>query len=129
LPGIKRLTDKSGGVGVVYSGTKESVEVAYCHRCLEMANVRSKLGDRIYLPDKFGHVNILPDADRWRQCHRSGSIYARYQVKQEPELDSLVKPGGPNRSLVTGVPVRKFDRTGRGSYAKKKREQDLSQYK
>jgi hypothetical protein len=130
MPGIRRLWDKSGGIGMISSGSAEH-EIAYCQRCLEMANVRSNLGDRIYFPDKFGHVTIPPDADKWRQCHRCGSIYARYEVKQEAELDSLVKPGGPNTGLITGVPVRKFDRTGKGgSYAKKrKREQDLSQYK
>jgi hypothetical protein len=82
LPGIKRLMDKSGGVGAIYSEEREE-EVAYCKRCLEMANVRSKLGNRIYLPDEFGRTVIPPDADQWRQCHLCGSIYARYEVKQE----------------------------------------------
>jgi hypothetical protein len=126
LPGIRRLWDKSNGVGMISSGSAEH-EIAYCQRCLEMANIRSKLGDRIYFPDKFGHVNIPPDADQWRQCHRCGSIYARYEVKQEAELDSLVKPGGPNTGLITGVPIRKFDRTGKGG--RKMRKQDLSRYK
>ena len=35
MPGIRRLKDKSGGIGVVYSEEREE-EVAYCYRCLEM---------------------------------------------------------------------------------------------
>jgi hypothetical protein len=65
----------------------------------------------------------------WRQCHRYGSIYARYEVKQEAELDSLVKPGSPNRGIVLGIGgSRKLDRTGK-RYMRRKKEQDLSQYK
>jgi hypothetical protein len=41
----------------------------------------------------------------------------------------LVKPGGPNSGLITGIPIRKFDRTGKDWYAEKKRKQNLSKYK
>lgn len=47
---FKRLTNKSGGVGIVYGGSEQSEEIAYCHRCLEMANIRSELGNNVYLP-------------------------------------------------------------------------------
>ena len=57
-----------------------------------MENVRSKLGNRIYFPDEFGKTAILPDADKWRQCHSCGTIYPIYQVKQEAELTSLTEP-------------------------------------
>jgi hypothetical protein len=82
MPGIRRLTEIGTGVGVVYFEKSQEEVVAYCHRCLEMGNVRSKLGNRIYLPDEFGRTVIPPDADQWRQCHLCGSIYARYEVKQ-----------------------------------------------
>ena len=89
MPGIRRLTDS--GIAVVYSGRK-TAEVAYCQRCLEMANIRSKLGNRVYMPDSSGHTNIPPDYDQWRQCHLCGSIYGRYETKQEAELDTITEP-------------------------------------
>jgi hypothetical protein len=87
MPGIKRLTDKSGGVGIVYSG-KDPEEVAYCHRCLKMANIRSKLGNRVYMPDEFGNVTIPPDYDLWRAddprkmiCHFCGTSQLHLSLK------------------------------------------------
>jgi len=41
MPGIRRL--RESGKSVVYSGKNE--EVAYCQRCLEIANIRTKLGN------------------------------------------------------------------------------------
>jgi hypothetical protein len=96
-----------------------------------MANVRSKLGQRIYFPDEYGNVVIPPDDDKWRQCHRCGKVYPRYEVKQEADLVTLVKPGSPSnhRGIVLGIGgSRKLDRTGKRCVRKKK-EQDLSQYK
>jgi hypothetical protein len=96
-----------------------------------MANVRSKLGQRIYFPDEYGNVVIPPDDDKWRQCHRCGKVYPRYEVKQEADLVTLVKPGTPSnhRGIVLGIGgSRKLDRTGKRCVRKKK-EQDLSQYK
>jgi hypothetical protein len=131
MPGIGRLRDKST-TAVIYSGRKQE-EIAYCHRCLEMANVRSKLGNRIYLPDEFGKTVIPPDADKWRQCHRCGTIYPRYEAKQEAELTSLTEPSDNpfkfNSSSVMSVgETRKFDRTGKRQH-KKQFKQDLTQYK
>lgn len=42
MPGIRRLTDKGRGVGIIDSTDSDQEEIAYCQRCLEMANVRSK---------------------------------------------------------------------------------------
>jgi hypothetical protein len=38
-----------------------------------MASVRSKLGNRIYLPDSSGQTVIPQDADQWRQCYLCGA--------------------------------------------------------
>jgi hypothetical protein len=110
MTGIRRLTDKKySSVGVVYSGSSEK-EIAYCQRCLDMANVRSKLGYRIYFPDSTGQIVIPPDDNKWRQCHRCGKVYPRYEVKQEADLVTLVKPGSPSshRGVILGVEKRKF---------------------
>jgi hypothetical protein len=131
LPGIRRLADKYSGAGVVYS-EKSQEEIAYCQRCLDIANVCSKLGNKIYLPDEFGNITIPPDDNKWRQCHRCGKIYPRYDVKQEGKLDDFTEttdnPFDFGNSKVFAGESRKFDRTGR-TQRKRKFKQDLSQYK
>lgn len=133
MPGIRRLTDKGSGIGVVYSGRNQE-EIAYCQRCLEMANIRSKLGNRIYLPDSSGQINIPPDYDKWRQCHLCGSIYARYEVKKEAEITPFAEgvvsdnPFDFGSGKIHAGESRKFDRSGR-TQRKRKFKQDLSQYK
>jgi hypothetical protein len=132
LPRIRRLTDKHSSVAII-SPEKTREEVAYCDRCLKMANVRSKLGNRIYFPDEFGNVVIPPDDDKWRQCHRCGKIYGKYEAKQETELTSLTEPSDNPFKFGDGQIIgvgdsRKFDRTGR-TQRKRRFKQDLSQYK
>lgn len=98
-----------------------------------MANVRSKLGNRIYLPDQFGNTVIPPDADEWRQCHTCGSIYARYEVKHEGRLtdfaEVLENPFDFRSGSITAIgEIRKFDNTGKRQH-KRKVKQDLSDIK
>jgi hypothetical protein len=131
LPGIRRVTDKYSVIAAVYSGRTQE-EIAYCQRCLEMANVRCKLGNRIYLPDESGNTVIPPDADKWHQCHKCGTIYPKYEAKQEAEVTSLTDPrDNPFKfgkgEVKTGESLM-FDRTGR-TQTKKKYKQDLEQYK
>ncbi len=100
---------------------------------MEIANVRSVLGNRIYFPDKSGDIVIPPDTDNWRQCYECGSIYPRYNVKQESELvdvvEALHNPHGFGNGVIVGVgEAHKFDRTGMRQY-KRKRKQDLSYIK
>ena len=97
-----------------------------------MANVRSKLGNRIYLPDKLGKTVIPPDADKWRQCHECGTIYPKYEAKQEVEVDILTEPSDNpfkfGNSQVMSGESRKVDRSGKTQH-KRKFKQDLEQYK
>jgi hypothetical protein len=98
-----------------------------------MANVRSKLGNRIYFPDSNGQIVIPPDDDKFRQCHRCGKIYGRYEAKQEGKLDDFTETtDNPfnfgEGKIVTVDDNRKFDRTGR-TQRKRRFKQDLSQYK
>jgi hypothetical protein len=80
-----------------------------------MANVRSKLGNRIYFPDSTGQVTIPPDYDLWRQCDICGSIYARYEAKQEADISTLTEPRDSpftGRGLIlTADESSKFDRS------------------
>jgi len=73
-----------------------------------------------------------PDADKWHQCHKCGTIYPKYETKQEAELTSLTDPRDNPFKLGKGEvktgESRKFDRTGR-TQTKKKFKQDLEQYK
>ena len=90
-------------------------------------NIRSKLGNRIYFPDEFGKIVIPPDADK---CHRCGTIYPRYEVKQEGKLDDFTETTdnpfdfGKGQILAVGESP-KFDRTGK-TQRKRKFKQDLS---
>jgi hypothetical protein len=87
----KHSSERYNGIAVVYSGRTHE-EIAYCQRCLEMANVYSKLGNRIYLPDEFGNVTVPQDADKWRQCHKCGTIYPIYEAKLEADIVTLTQP-------------------------------------
>jgi len=111
-----------------YSG-KDKEKVSYCNDCLQV-NVLSPLKHRIYLDENGKITNPGPDADKWKQCWQCGVIVGVYETKQEPELASLVKPGGKRRGLIiAGVgESRKFDRTGKTQH-KRKFKQDLEQYK
>ena len=60
------MTIKRGGIGAIYSGKTEH-EIEYCQHCLDVANIRVRLGKRIYLPDEFGNVIIPRDDDNWRR--------------------------------------------------------------
>jgi hypothetical protein len=132
MPGIRRLMDKYTAVGVIYS-EKTREEVAYCQRCLKMANIRSKLGNRIYFPDSNGQIVIPPDDDLWRQCHRCGKIYGRYEAKQEAKISPFAdvvteNPFDFGSGKVYAGESRKFDRACK-TQRKKQFKQDLSQYK
>jgi hypothetical protein len=132
LLGIRRLKDKHSSVGVVYSESNDVEEIAYCQRCLEIANARSKLRNRIYLPDSSREIIIPPDADKWRQCWTCGKVYPKYEVKQEGKLDDFTEatdnPFDFGDGHARSVEVRKFDRSGR-TQRKRKPKQDLEQYK
>lgn len=128
MPGIKRRK----GVGALHNNEEE--KITYCERCLELANVRSILKTRVYLPDENGKTPVIPeDHDKWRQCHRCGSVYPRYNVKQESKLVDVVEPlhnpHDSGRGVIKSVgETRKFDRTGMRQY-KKKSKQELSYIK
>ena len=69
MPGINRRSR----IGIVDITDIEDTEnsrsnIRYCLNCME-AGAISKLGKRIYLPEKKGEPVIIPaDADEWLQC-------------------------------------------------------------
>jgi len=84
------------------------------------------------MPDSSGHTNIPPDYDQWRQCHLCGSIYGRYEVKQEVDLSTITEPRRnpfmiSNCEVMTGE-SRAFDRTGK-TQRKRKLKTHVEQYK
>ena len=69
------------------------------------------------------------DHDKWLECLGCGTVYAKYEVKQEPHLTTLVEadtdPFDRDKNIIDSVRERrKFDSTGK-SQLKKKRKQLL----
>ena len=108
------MTIKRGGIGAILFGKTEH-EIEYCQHCLDVANIRVKLGKRIYFPDEFGNITIPPDDDNWRQCYECGRIFPIYELKKESVLEdfaeALDNPFEFGKSKIVGVgESRKFIR-------------------
>ena len=70
------------------------------------------------------------DHDKWLECLGCGTVYAKYEVKQEPPLTTLIDPDTDpfdrDKNIIESVRERrKFDRTGK-TQLKKKRKQQLN---
>ena len=83
---IRRLIPGYKGVGALHS-TESMTEkrIRYCQRCEDLFQVQSILGNKIL---RIGEVK-QSDYDLWLQCSNCGSLYQRYEVKVEPDLDSV----------------------------------------
>ena len=92
--------------------------VAYCQRCLEMANYLSKLTNTVYSKNANGEVTIIPNSDTQLQCHECGTVYPSYEVKQEGKLSDVVEL--PDSPSDFGKVVIKSVRQSRTSSRKKK---------
>ena len=67
------------------------------------------------------------------ECLGYGTVYAKYEVKQEPHLTTLIDPDTDpfdrDKNIIESVRERrKFDRTGK-TQLKKKRKQELNNIK
>lgn len=67
------------------------------------------------------------------ECLGCGTVYAKYDVKQEPHLTTLIDPDTDpydrNKNIIESVREgRKFDRTGK-TQLKKKSKQELNNIK
>src|SRR6478735_962740 len=94
-----------------------------------MFGVYSLLGPRVIPLDKeTGQLTPKsPDHDKWLECLGCGTVYAKYEVKQEPNLTTLVDPDidpwDRDKNIVESVRERrKFDSTGQTQFKKKRKQ-------
>jgi hypothetical protein len=107
---IRRLQPGyKGGVGALHSNDNTKPKIRYCSRC-EGYGVLSKLGSKI-----LGVGESRPaDYEHWIQCHNCGQVYAKHEVKIEPELEPI-KELSDGKQAKSQVIETKKKRTGRGS--------------
>ena len=109
---IRRLQPGyNGGVAALHS--KDSINekrIRYCSRCEDLFQVQSILGSRIL---GIGEVK-QSDYDLWLQCGNCGSLYQRYEVKVEPDLDSVKILSDGRQGKVQGI-GKKRKAKGRGN--------------
>jgi hypothetical protein len=134
LPGIRRRP-RFGIVDVTDFETNEKPKPRYCHRCKELFGVYSVLGPRIMPLDKTtGKPMPKPtDYGSWLECHGRGTVYGKYEVKQEAEVTTLIEPDtnpfDKSKIVIEAVrETRKVDRTGK-TYMKRKRKQQIDNIK
>ena len=82
---------------------------------------------------QVNHCQKPADHDKWLECLGCGTVYAKYEVKQEPHLTTLIDPDTDpfdrDKNIIESVRERrKFDRTGK-TQLKKKRKQELNNIK
>ena len=138
MPGITRLRPGYSSIGIVDFHKDEDEDKPrpqYCVRCKDLFGVYSLLGPRVIPLDKdTGKPMPKPsDYDNWCECLGCGTVYAKYEVKQEAHLGTLVDPDTDpfdrDKNIVESVRERrKYDSTGK-TQLKKKRKQQLNNIK
>src|SRR6476619_4357918 len=138
MPGIRRLQPGYSSVGVVdfhNDDDEDKPRPQYCIRCKDLFGVYSLLGPRsIPINRETGEPMPKPaDHYNWLECQGCGTVYAKYEVKQEPHLTTLVDadtdPFDREKNIIESVRERrKYDRTGK-TQLKKKRKQELNNIK
>jgi hypothetical protein len=93
MPGIDRRV-RFGILDVTDFAAEEKPTSQYCHRCREMFGVNSVVGPRIMPLDKTTGKPIPKpaDYDNWLECHNCGTVYGKYEVKQEADVTTLIEP-------------------------------------
>jgi hypothetical protein len=138
MPGIRRLQPGYSSVGMVdfhNEVDEDKPRPQYCVRCKDLFRVYSLLGPRVIPLDKLtGKPMPKPaDHDNWLECLGCGTVYGKYEVKQEAHLTTLVDPDNDpfdrDKNIIEPVRERrKFDSTGM-TRLKKKRNQQLNNMK
>ena len=96
---IRRLqSGYNGGVAALHSHSKdEEKKIRFCSRC-EGLGVYVRLGPRIL---EIGQSKPA-DHDHWLQCHNCGTVYAKHEVKIEPEIGPIKDAGPKGKIRVAG---------------------------
>jgi hypothetical protein len=135
---IRRLQPGYSSVGAVdfhNDVDEDKPRPQYCVRCKDMFSVYSLLGPGVIPLDKTtGKPMPKPaDHDNWLECLGCGTVYGKYEVKQEAQLTSLVEPDTDpfdrDKNVIESVRERrKYDSTGK-TQLKRKRKQNLNNIK
>jgi len=88
------------------------------------------------IPIKKETGELIPkaaDHDKWLECQGCGTVYAKYEVKQDPHLTTLVdadiEPFDRDKNIIESVRERrKYDWTGK-TQLKKRRKKELDNIK
>ena len=139
MPGIRRLQPGYSSIGIVDFHKDDEDEdkprPQYCVRCKDLFGVAALLGPRVIPLDKDTGKPMpkAADHDKWLECLGCGTVYAKYEVKQEAHLGTLVDPDTDpfdrDKNIVESVRERrKYDSTGR-TQLKRKRKQELNNIK
>ena len=112
LPMIRRLQPGyNGGVGALHSHSDDKPKIRYCQRFQDLFQIQSRLGPKIMMPG----VPKPSDYDLWLECRNCGSLFQKYEVKVEPELEPIKEPSNGKQAKSQGVEKKPKQRTGRGS--------------
>jgi transcription elongation factor Elf1 len=108
----------NGGVAALHS--KESMnekKIRYCSRCEDLFQVLCILGNRILGIDEVKQS----DYDLWLQCRNCGSLYQKYEVKVEPDLDSVKVLSDGKQAKIQGLQKKKAKGKGNNPRLKNNR--------
>ena len=91
-----------------------------------MFGVVARLGPKIMpLDDVTGKPIPKPhDYDFWLECRNCGTVYAKNEVKIEPELEPIKEPSDGRKATITGTGAKKKKAKGRGNNARLTKKRD-----
>jgi hypothetical protein len=105
---IRRLQPGYHPIGVLHS-KEGKAKIRYCSRCEEGYGLLSKLAPKI-----LGVGESRPaDYEHSIQCHNCGQVYAKHEVKIEPELSPIKQPSDGKQGRIQGI-EKKRKTKGRG---------------
>jgi hypothetical protein len=104
-------------IGALHSKEGNKVKTRYCSRCEDLFQIRALLGPRI-----LGIGESKPaDYEGWLQLSNCSQLYAKREVKTEPELSPIIEPSNGKQGKVEGIEKEDRKRSkGRGSNARLK---------
>lgn len=134
---MRRTSDSNSAVITFGSGSDSKKDSrSWCPSCAKVG-INSPLKHRIYLDEQGKITSPQSDAKNWRQCWQCSLIVPVYEAKVEADIETLTEPrptgfnnpssSGTDRAEESILPDESGNRLKR--HRKKKRKQDLEQYK